>query len=152
MTRLLNPGDTLAIVSPSVMLSPRESINLDAAIGYFESLGFKIKLMPTTLTGLRHTPDSDKEKARDIMAAFAAPEVKAMVAAHGGASSLRILPFLDFNVIRAHPKPLIGFSDTTSVQLGIYAQTKLPYVSGFLCEYDFRRGNIDPTVDRKSVV
>lgn len=148
MTRLLNPGDTLAIVSPSVMLSPRESINLDAAIGYFESLGFKIKLMPTTLTGLRHTPDSDKEKARDIMAAFAAPEVKAMVAAHGGASSLRILPFLDFNVIRAHPKPLIGFSDTTSVQLGIYAQTKLPYVSGFLCEYDFRRGNIDPTVDR----
>lgn len=32
--------------------------------------------------------------------------------------------------------------------MGIYAQTKLPYVSGFLCEYDFRRSNIDPTVDR----
>lgn len=148
MTRLLNPGDTIAIVSPSITLSRRESINLDAAIGYFENLGFKIKLMPTTLTGLRHTPDSDQEKARDIMAAFAAPEVKAIVAAHGGASSLRTLPFLDFNVIRAHPKPLIGFSDTTSVQLGIYAQAKLPYISGFLCEYDFRRGNIDPMVDR----
>ena len=84
MTRLLNPGDTLAIVSPSVMLSPRESINLDAAIGYFESLGFKIKLMPTTLTGLRHTPDSDKEKARDIMAAFAPPQGKAKGTASGG--------------------------------------------------------------------
>lgn len=106
MTRLLNPGDTLAIVSPSGDAFPSRKHQpwmLQSVI--LKAWDLKSKLMPTTLTGLRHTPDSDKEKARDIMAAFAAPEVKAMVAAHGGASSLRILPFLDFNVTVPIPNP-----------------------------------------------
>ncbi len=147
MNRLLNSGDTIAIVSPSVTLSKRSAVNVDAAKKYFETLGFKVAVLPTVYTGLGLTPDSDIEKARDIMAAYANPDVKALVAAHGGASSLRLHEHLDFDLIRHNPKPIIGFSDSTSVQLAVYAQTGLPYITGFLCEYDFRNGDIDSLVD-----
>lgn len=147
MSRLLNPGDTIAIVSPSVTLSKPNAVNVDAAKNYFESLGFKVVLMPTVYTGLSLTPDSDIEKARDIMAAYADSKIKALVAAHGGASSLRLHEHLDFELIRRNPKPIIGFSDTTSIQLAVYARTGLPYITGFLCEYDFRGGNIAAKVN-----
>lgn len=142
----LHAGDTVAIVSPSVMLSPRRRLDLHNGIAYLESLGFKIKTYPTTFNGLRLNSSSTQDKARDIMQAYLDPEVKALFAAHGGAASLRVLPLLDFAQIKAHPKPLIGFSDSSSIQMGIYSQTGLPYVSGFLCEYDFRSGSIDNLV------
>lgn len=147
MNRLLNPGDSVAIVSPSVTLSKRETVNVDAAVNYLERFGFKVVVYPTVYTGLKLTPQSDKEKARDIMSAYADPQIKAIFAVHGGASSLRLHQYLDFDVIRNNPKPLIGFSDTTSIQLAIYAQTGIPYISGFLCEYDFRNGAVAPLVD-----
>lgn len=142
----LHVGDTVAIVSPSVMLSPRRRLDLHNGIAYLESLGLNVKTYPTTFNGLWLNSSSAQDKARDIMQAYLDPEAKALFAAHGGAASLRVLPFLDFAQIKAHPKPLIGFSDSSSIQMGIYSQTGLPYVSGFLCEYDFRSGSIDNLV------
>lgn len=76
------------------------------------------------------------------------PKIKALFAAHGGAASLRLLPYLDYEVIKNNPKPLIGFSDTSSIQMGIFTQTKIAYISGFLCEYDFRNGSISSLVEK----
>lgn len=148
MSALLNPGDTIAIVSPSISLARREKIEVEKAANYFQNLGLKVLMTDTACSGLRLTADSDVAKARDIMEMYQNPQVKALVAAHGGASSLRILEHLDFDVIRNNPKPFIGFSDSSSIQMGIYSQTGLPYVSGFLCEYDFRSGEIDSLVSK----
>lgn len=147
MSKLLSPNDTIAIVSPSIVLSPRENINIDLALKYFEDIGLKVLLVPSALTGLSLTSSSDIDKSKDIMEMYKNPEVKALVAVHGGASSLRVLEHLDYDIIRKNPKPIIGFSDTTSIQLGIYSQTGNPYITGFLPEYDFRKGHIDSLVD-----
>lgn len=140
MEDLLTAGSTVAVVSPSVMLSDRDMIDLQSGVNYLQDLGLNVKVCDHIFNGLKLSPHSDQQKAAQLMAAFADPEVKAIFAFHGGASSQRLLPLLDFDVIRANPKPLIGFSDTTAVQLGIYSQTANPFVSGFLLEYAFRFG------------
>ena len=147
MKQVLNPGDTIAIISPSISLKKRNTINIDGAINYLHKLGFKTLIMPSAYEGTSLKPDSDIKKSNDIMAAYTNSEVKALFAAHGGASSLRLHEYLDFSVIKNNPKPIIGFSDTTSLQLAVYSQTQQPYISGFLCEYDFREGNISPLVN-----
>jgi muramoyltetrapeptide carboxypeptidase LdcA involved in peptidoglycan recycling len=57
--------------------------------------------------------DNPAARADDLMAAFADPNVAGIVATIGGDDSIRILPFLDLDVIRDHPKVFLGFSDTT---------------------------------------
>lgn len=148
MAPLLIPGDTVGIISPSIVLSDRNSLNLDAALEWLHKLGLKTVLAPTALTGLSLTPDSDQAKARDIMEMYRNPQIKALFAAHGGASSLRLLPLLDYNLIRQNPKPIFGFSDTTTLQMGIYSQTNQPFVTGLSLEYEFRNRTIHPEVDR----
>jgi len=147
MSGLLNIGDTVAVVSPSVSLNSQLNLNIDGVERYLSSLGFKVIVGASCHLGRCLTEGSDQAKADDIMAMYRNPEVKALFALHGGAASLRTLPLLDFDEIKKNPKPFIGFSDTSSIQMGIYAQTGLPYVSGFLGEYELRRGKVDAMVD-----
>ena len=52
-------------------------------------------------------------RADDLMEAFADPSIKAIIATIGGDDSIRTLPFVDLDVIRANPKIFMGYSDTT---------------------------------------
>jgi muramoyltetrapeptide carboxypeptidase len=56
---------------------------------------------------------------------FADPTVAALMPIRGDWGSARVLPYLNYDQIRANPKVLIGFSDITALLLGIYAQTGL---------------------------
>jgi muramoyltetrapeptide carboxypeptidase LdcA involved in peptidoglycan recycling len=59
---------------------------------------------------LQHNPQA---RADDLMQAFADPSIKGIISTIGGDDSIRILPFLDLDVMRAHPKIFMGYSDTT---------------------------------------
>jgi muramoyltetrapeptide carboxypeptidase LdcA involved in peptidoglycan recycling len=54
-----------------------------------------------------------KARADDLMEAFADSSIRAVISTIGGDDSIRILPFLDLSVLRAHPKIFMGYSDTT---------------------------------------
>ena len=134
----MKPIHKIALVSPSVMLSERD-LRAEIWLEYLrEKLGLEVVVMPTALTGLKLSTFQAKEKARDIMAAYEDESIDALLAVHGGASALRVLEYLDFEVIKNHPKPIIGFSDTTSLQFGVYGRTGQAYVTGFFPEYEFR--------------
>ena len=60
-------------------------------------------------------------RAADLMAAFADPSIAGIVATIGGEDAIRLLRHLDLDVIAAHPKPLLGYSDTTVVHLACLA-------------------------------
>ncbi|WP_353508647.1 LD-carboxypeptidase, partial [Intrasporangium sp.] len=66
---------------------------------------------PTT----RQLNASPRDRAADLMAAFADPTVVAVLASIGGDDQLTVLPFLDPDVIAAHPKPYFGYSDNTNL-------------------------------------
>lgn len=136
----------IAVVSPSVTLSER-NLNVEKWLPYLKSLDLEVVMMPSALTGTRLETFAAKEKAQDIMAAYVDSSVDALLAVHGGASALRVLEYLDFDVIRQNPKPVIGFSDTTSLQFGIFAKTGQRYITGFLPEYEFRTGSIPSMLD-----
>src|SRR3546814_16096692 len=65
---------------------------------------------------------TDADRAADVNAMFADPEVRAVFATRGGWGCARILPYLDFAKIRANPKLLVGFSDITALPLAFEAR------------------------------
>jgi muramoyltetrapeptide carboxypeptidase len=119
----LSPGDTVALVSPSGATATR----FDATIvkENMEALGFKVKSGPHVLDRYGYLGGRDADRASDLMAAFADPDVAGIVAMKGGWGCARILPLLDYDVIRKHPKVLIGYSDITALLLGLHAKTGL---------------------------
>ena len=66
---------------------------------------------------LQHNPQA---RAADLMEAFADPAIKAIISTIGGDDSIRILPYLDLDIIRSNPKILLGFSDTTITHLACF--------------------------------
>ena len=85
-----------------------------------------------------------EQRAEDLMRFFKDPEIKPLLPRAAATAHQYVLPLLDYDVIRKNPKPLIGFSDITALQAGIYAQTGNISYAGILLKYDFAGGNIHP--------
>ncbi len=119
----LRPGDTVALVSPSSATDER--INLQLSREVMEALGLKVKAGEHYAARRGHLAGSDAQRASDLNAAFADPDVRAIVAVRGGAGAARLLPLLDYDAIRANPKALLGYSDITALHCAIQAKTGL---------------------------
>jgi len=119
----LAPGDTVMLVAPAN--ATFESVELQIASESLEALGFKVKVGTHLLDRHGYLAGDDKARAADINAAFADTSVAGVHAIRGGWGSARLLPYLDFNVIRRNPKVIIGFSDVTALLLSIHAKTGL---------------------------
>jgi muramoyltetrapeptide carboxypeptidase len=68
---------------------------------------------------------SPESRAADLEALFADPEVDVVHCLMGGYGSAQTIPFLDFEVIEANPKPFIGYSDITALHVAIRQRTGL---------------------------
>lgn len=115
--------NNLYIVTPSYLI--RKKRDFTAGIGQLQQLGFKVlnTNFPTALL-------SPQEKARQIHAAFADPEVDIILALRGGYSAMKSLPFIDFNLISQHPKIIAGFSDLSALLNPIFERTGLVTLHG----------------------
>lgn len=106
----LSRGDQVAIISPSADLAGRfpwvEDLGLERLVNIF---GLQPKEYPTT----RGLNNSLKDRARDIMLAFEDPENKAVIASIGGQDQIKLLRYLDPEILKQNPKPFFGFSDNT---------------------------------------
>ncbi|MBJ6984397.1 LD-carboxypeptidase [Luteimonas sp. MC1750] len=123
LPRALREGDTVALVSPSSATDDR--LNLQLSRDVMEALGFRVKTGAHHASRRGHLAGSDAARAGDINAAFADPEVRAVVAVRGGSGAARLLPLLDYDAIRANPKVLLGYSDISALHSGIHARTGL---------------------------
>lgn len=111
----LKSGDTIAVLSPSSGLpSLFPHVYQNGLMHLRETFGFKILEMPTAMMDMDTLYRDPKLRADDINAAFANPEVKAIIATIGGDDSVRILEYLDLDVIRKNPKIIMGYSDATT--------------------------------------
>ncbi len=142
----LKPGDKVGIISPSSFLPNHECIEL--GLDYLKSLGFKVVIGKHVYSKYRYAAGTPQEQAEDIMSFYQDPSIKAIFTSSAGFGSQKVLPFLDYEIIKNNPKPLFGFSDTTALQLAIYAKTKNITYSGFLLKYDFKFGTIDSLVEK----
>lgn len=64
-----------------------------------------------------------KERARELMNFFEDDSIEAIFDISGGNVANDIIPYLDYESIRRHAKPMFGYSDLTSVLNAIYTKT-----------------------------
>ncbi|MFA9397005.1 MAG: LD-carboxypeptidase [Clostridiaceae bacterium] len=122
ISKKLNIGDTIGLIAPAGPL-PKEEI--DSKIEYLENLGFKTCKGKYIYDKLGYLAGTDKHRAWDLMDMFLNPEVCAILSVRGGYGSMRMLPYIDFNIIEKNPKIFIGFSDITALLNSIYKKTSL---------------------------
>ena len=114
--KALKEGDVVAAVSLSWGAAGAPDIRWKYDFGKqrIESLlGLRVKEMPHTLAPEEFVADHPEARAADLMQAFQDPEVKAIFCCIGGSDSVRMLPYLDFQVIGENPKIFTGYSDST---------------------------------------
>ncbi len=115
--RALRTGDLVQIVAPASNLKAEY---LARGVAELTALGFRVKYDPAILEKDRYTAGTDERRRRELMDAFTDPEVKAVWAARGGYGVMRLLPWLDEDILRANPKIFIGYSDLTALHLYLY--------------------------------
>lgn len=108
----------LGLVAPA---GPPKPGAMGQALGMLETLGLHAKVFPscTAAPHLEHLAASDAQRAEDLHAAFEDPGVDAVLCVRGGYGCLRLLDRLDFPRIQRHAKPLIGYSDITSLHVAL---------------------------------
>lgn len=121
-------GDTIGIVSPSAATADR--MEFTYAKEAMEALGLKVKVGENFKNRFGHLAGTDEERAGDLNEMFADPEVNAIICLRGGSGAARILPLLDFAMIKENPKPLMGYSDITALHCAIQTLTGLTTFHG----------------------
>lgn len=115
--RRIKKGAILGLVAPASPIY--SSTQFDEMISSLEKLGYVLKLGKHVKDRNGYLAGKDKDRAQDVMTMFSDPEVDAILCTRGGWGCNRILPLLDFDVIKSNPKPFIGFSDITSLHMAI---------------------------------
>ena len=85
-----------------------------------EEFGLRVVAMPHALRDPDWIARNPAARADDLMQAFADPGIAGIVSTIGGDDSIRLLRYLDLDVIRDNPKVLLGFSDTTVTHFAAY--------------------------------
>ena len=118
----LNHDDCIGIISPSYWLSEDD---LQRTTSYLKTIGYKLKFGISN--SLRWGPFAGhpQERADDIHRMFSDPDIKAIICARGGYGANRVLPLIDYELIRENPKIFIGYSDITAYLTSITQKTGL---------------------------
>ncbi|HEV8581873.1 MAG TPA: LD-carboxypeptidase [Thermoanaerobaculia bacterium] len=119
----LQPGDTVGLVDPASALW--EPVRVEIVEESLAALGFKTKRGANLLARRGYFAGSDEQRAADLNAMFADPEVRAIHCVRGGWGCARLLPLLDWKTIERHPKIVLGYSDITALLLSLHARTGL---------------------------
>lgn len=124
----LRPGDTVGLIEPAGFTD--DGFDLDLVRETIVAMGLKPKDAPHLAQRHGYLAGKDADRAADINAMYADPTVKALFAVRGGWGCARLLPYLDFATIRAHPKLLVGFSDITALHLAFAAKAGFTTIHG----------------------
>jgi muramoyltetrapeptide carboxypeptidase len=114
---VLRPGDTVGIAAPA---SPFDEDAFEAGLQTLRDMGFEIKVPGQIFEKQGYLAGTDRQRASLLIELFEDDTVQAILCARGGFGSMKLLPLLDFGLIKTHPKPLVGYSDITALLVAIY--------------------------------
>ncbi len=118
----LRRGDTVGFITPG-SFAPDDAVQ--KAYQNMESMGLRVKPAKNLRAQRGFNAGTDAQRLEDLHDMFADPEVKAVWCVRGGYGCTRLLPLIDFDLIRRNPKILIGYSDVTALLQAIHLQTGL---------------------------
>lgn len=132
----ISPGSTIGIVAPA---SPPDLKRLQKGIGFLRKRGYRIRIFPQVRRKLGYLAGEDQERAEAINEAFHDKAIDAIVCARGGYGSLRILEYIDFDLVASNPKIFVGYSDITVLLLSIFQRTGMVTFHGPMAAVEFGR-------------
>ena len=124
----LRPGDTVGLIEPAGFTD--DEFDLQLVMDGIRAMGLNPKPAPHLMARYGYLAGKDEARAADVNAMFADRDVRAIFAVRGGWGCARILPHLDWDVIRANPKLLTGFSDITALHMAIAARAGFTTIHG----------------------
>lgn len=119
----LKAGDTVGLVNPASANFLLEEV--EVVEESIRALDLKVRRGAHMMDRYGYLAGRDSDRAADLGAMFADPQVKAVLAVRGGWGCARLLPHLDYEAIRGNPKVLLGYSDVTALHLAVHARTGL---------------------------
>ena len=150
VTRIIKPpklsrGDTIGVVATSFPFPfPADEFN-DYYLQYrkgiteLEIMGFKTKEGKNLRKVKWWHAGTPEERAEDINSMYSDPEVKAIIVHDGGQSAIAVLEHIDYEQVKANPKPFLGFSDITNIHSALYTKTGLVGFHSALLTYSLGR-------------
>lgn len=145
LVRALRPGGTVAVLAPASPAAGRAQEVAD----WLSARGFVPQLYPSAYAGTGVQDDylaaSDAERLQELHAAFADPRVDAIICLRGGYGSARLLAQIDFQLLRSHAKPFVGYSDITTLHLAIARKAGFITFHGPMLTSDLLRNRQEPT-------
>ena len=152
--QMLQKGDKIAVVSlSSGMMGDALFIHkYEIAKSRLENVfGLKVVPIPHALKGSEFIYENPKARAKDLMDAFQDDSIKGIFCAIGGEDSIRILPYIDYDVIRDNPKVFIGYSDSTISHLimnkagliSFYGVTVVVEFGEYVKMFDYTREQVE---------
>lgn len=123
----LKNGSTIGICAPCARFDKNK---LNEGIDVLKSFGFKIEIPKNIFEQKRYLAGEDTLRASVLNQLYSNPEIDCIISARGGFGAMRILQYLDWELIKNNPKPFVGYSDNTAILLSILENTGVPVIHG----------------------
>jgi muramoyltetrapeptide carboxypeptidase len=140
----LRRGDVIGVVAPAGPIP--DPARIDAGVRYLERMGYRVLPGKHIHQVAGYLAGNDRERIDDLHAMFRNKHVRAIFCLRGGYGSPRLLSRLDYQLIRKHPKLLVGYSDITALQLALWKKCRLVTFHGPMVVSDMA-GVIDPLTE-----
>jgi muramoyltetrapeptide carboxypeptidase len=121
----LRPGDIIGIYSPSSGIEPALEVNYERGKKLLVDRGYELREALHSRDWNAHYSADGITKAADFISLLLDQEVKAILPTVGGTTAYQMLPYIDYNEIRRHPKMIFGFSDNSLQAIVITDKTGL---------------------------
>lgn len=125
--KVLQLGDCIGIVAPATAIGDYDVMG---ARSFLHHLGYKTKMAPSVYASYGYLAGTDVMRANDLNDFFADDTVNAILCLRGGYGATRILDLLDYDLISAHPKLFIGYSDITAIHTALGERCRLATIHG----------------------
>lgn len=136
--KAMQPGQTVGLIAPSFVL-PKPEL-LPVAVEYLEQAGYHVVVGASCLAKHGYFAGNDALRAADINRMFRDDRIDAVLCARGGYGATRILPMLEYDVIRANPKVFSGFSDVTALHSALLTHADMAVFHGLMAVSDMAAG------------
>lgn len=123
MFEKIKKGDIVGIIAPSSKIDEDDLEAINNSVLLMESTGLKVKFAKNVFKKTLGYSAKPQEKAEDIHEMYSDKDVKLIFSVSGGFNSNSVFEYLDYELIKRNPKPLCGFSDSTSIENIIYNKT-----------------------------
>ncbi|MCB0686000.1 MAG: LD-carboxypeptidase [Saprospiraceae bacterium] len=120
--KTLKPGDKISLIAPGSALSTEK---IEQAVLTCSKLDLVPWISPNASKANGYLAGTDAERLEDLHLSFSDPEIKGIWCLRGGYGCTRLLPEINYALIRKNPKVLIGYSDITAFHQALDRQCNL---------------------------